>query len=159
MRFPLLSATLCVLVRRARWAWAVATLTAWSCFAGAFVILNRVLDYGDISYAEGGWQPPWGIELHIDLLNALSKLMGWRQSGVRLTVQVPDEKGQLARVAATIGEAGGLLAGGGAYPSPEPLKARIVFKVRNLTEDDLLALLEGMEGIEILDIRESPYLD
>jgi acetoin utilization protein AcuB len=99
-----------------------------------------------------------GIITDIDLLSALSKLMGWRQSGVRLTVEVPDEKGQLARVAATIGEAGGLLAGGGAYPSPEPLKARIVFKVRNLSEDDLLALLEGMEGIEILDIRQSPYL-
>jgi acetoin utilization protein AcuB len=89
------------------------------------------------------------------MLGALSSLMGWRQPGVRLTVQVPDEKGQLARVASAIAEAGGLLAGGGSYPAAEPLKANIVFKVRMVPFDQLVALLEGMEDLEILDIRDS----
>jgi acetoin utilization protein AcuB len=97
-----------------------------------------------------------GIVTDIDLLGALSNLMGWRQPGVRLTVQVPDEKGQLAKVAQAIAEAGGLLAGGGSYQPAEPLKARIVFKVRNVPADAMRALLNGMEGIEIIDIRESP---
>ena len=96
-----------------------------------------------------------GIVTEIDLLEALSSLMGWRQPGVRVTLQVPDEKGQLARVATAIAEAGGLLAGGGSYPSPEPLKAKIVFKVRSLPRDELEALLRAMEGVEILDMRES----
>lgn len=96
-----------------------------------------------------------GIVTEIDLLEALSRLMGWRQPGVRVTVQVPDEKGQLARVAAAIAQAGGLLAGGGSYPGAEPLKARIVFKVRGLPRDELQALLKGLDNVEILDIRES----
>jgi acetoin utilization protein AcuB len=96
-----------------------------------------------------------GIVTDIDLLEALSSLMGWRQAGVRVTVQVPDEKGQLARVATAIAEAGGLLSGGGSYPGVEPLKAKIVFKVRNVSLEDLKATLEGMEEVEILDIRES----
>jgi acetoin utilization protein AcuB len=94
-----------------------------------------------------------GIVTDIDLLQALSSLMGWRQPGVRLTVQVPDEKGQLAAVATTIAEAGGLLVGGGAYAAAEPLKANIVFKVRNLPLEELEALLKGLAGVEILDIR------
>jgi len=96
-----------------------------------------------------------GIVTDIDLLGALTSLMGWRQPGVRITVQVPDETGQLARVAGAIAEAGGLLAGGGAYVAVEPLRANIVLKVRNIPFDEVQALLAGMEGVKILDIRES----
>ena len=57
---PLLSAAVCLLVRRPRAAWAVAMIVAWGSFASACVLLSRVLHGGTISYAEGGWQPPWG---------------------------------------------------------------------------------------------------
>jgi acetoin utilization protein AcuB len=96
-----------------------------------------------------------GIVTDIDLLGALSDLMGWRQPGVRVTVQVPDVKGQLARVAMAIADAGGYVVGGGSYPAAEPLKANIVLKVRNIPLDDLAALLNGMEQVTITDIRES----
>jgi acetoin utilization protein AcuB len=96
-----------------------------------------------------------GIITEIDLLDTLSNLMGWRQPGVRITVQVPDERGWLARVATAISDAGGLLVGGGSYPADEPLKANIVFRVRNVPFDELNSLLQSMEGVEILDIRQS----
>ncbi|MFC2144319.1 monovalent cation/H+ antiporter subunit D family protein [Acidobacteriota bacterium] len=72
---PLLSAAVCLLVRRARAAWTVAMVVAWGSFASACILLSRVLEGGPISYAEGGWTPPWGIELRIDLLNALVLLV------------------------------------------------------------------------------------
>jgi len=72
---PLLSAAVCLIVRRARVAWSVAMAVAWGSFASACVLLARVLHSGPISYAEGGWRPPWGIELRIDLLNALVLLV------------------------------------------------------------------------------------
>jgi multicomponent Na+:H+ antiporter subunit D len=68
---PLLSATVCLLLRRARWTWALALVVTWGVFADAVYLLQRVWFYGTISYAEGGWRPPWGIELRVDLLNAL----------------------------------------------------------------------------------------
>jgi multicomponent Na+:H+ antiporter subunit D len=68
---PLLGATLCVILRRARWTWALALVVTWGAFLDACYLLHRVLDEGAISYAEGGWRPPWGIELRVDLLNAL----------------------------------------------------------------------------------------
>jgi acetoin utilization protein AcuB len=96
-----------------------------------------------------------GIVTDSDLLNALANLMGWRQPGVRVTVEVPDEKGRLAEVATVIADAGGLLLGGGAYPSDEPLKFRIVFKVRQVPLKELLKVLEELSEVEILDIREA----
>lgn len=96
-----------------------------------------------------------GIVTDIDLLGALSSLMGWRQPGVRVTVEVPDQAGELARVATAIAQAGGLLVGGGAYAGDEPLRSNIVFKVRNVAIEELAALLKDMDGVEILDIRES----
>ena len=59
---PLLSAAVCLIVRRARVAWAIAMVVAWGSFASACVIFNRVVQHGAISYAEGGWRAPWGIE-------------------------------------------------------------------------------------------------
>jgi acetoin utilization protein AcuB len=96
-----------------------------------------------------------GIVTDGDLLNELSNLMGWRQPGVRVTIEVPDEKGRLAEVATVIADAGGLLLGGGAYPSNEPLKFRIVFKVRHVPVDELVKVLEKLSELKILDIRET----
>jgi hypothetical protein len=61
----------------------------------------------------------------------------------------------LARVATAIAQAGGLLVGGGAYAGDQPLRSNIVFKVRNITIEELAALLAEMDCVEILDIRES----
>ncbi len=41
------------------------------CLLSSAAIFNSVLTRGPIHYWLGGWQPPWGIEYHIDLLNAL----------------------------------------------------------------------------------------
>ena len=58
---PLLAAAVCLIIRRARVAWTVAMVVAWGSFVNAGVLLSRVLTHGTISYAEGGWRPPWGI--------------------------------------------------------------------------------------------------
>jgi acetoin utilization protein AcuB len=112
-----------------------------------------VMRDGDPSTGSG--QALVGIVTDVDLLGALANLMGWRQPGVRVTMQVPDEKGRLAKVATAIADAGGLLIGSGSYPAAEPLKANIVFKVRNVLLDDLVTVLEGLEEVKILDIREA----
>jgi acetoin utilization protein AcuB len=96
-----------------------------------------------------------GIVTEVDLLGALTSMMGWRQPGVRVTVQVNDEEGQLAKVATAIAEAGGLLVGGGSYQSKEPLKANIVFKVRNVPMQELKDILSELEQVDIIDLRDS----
>lgn len=96
---PLLAATLCVIIRRPRASWVVAMVVAWGSFVSACVLLQRVLTTGTISYAEGGWPVPWGIELRIDLLNALVLLVVTGICAVVLVAaprslasEVPEEK-------------------------------------------------------------------
>lgn len=50
--------------------WGFATfISGWSCIASWQLLLAALSD-GVISYAVGGWPPPWGIELRIDAVNA-----------------------------------------------------------------------------------------
>jgi len=67
---PLLSAPLCVLLVRARLAYALSLIVCWLAFAISIMLLGQVLDGGVISYRLGGWAPPWGIEYRVDLVNA-----------------------------------------------------------------------------------------
>lgn len=68
---PLLGAPLCLVLRRGAPAWGLTLAVSWLCCAGAIALLDGVLSEGVVSYALGGWTPPWGIEYRIDPLNAL----------------------------------------------------------------------------------------
>ena len=94
-----------------------------------------------------------GIITDIDMLSTLMELMGARQAGVRLTLQVPDTPGELARVTAAIAAQGGDIAACGTYPAEEPLKANITLKVKHVPQDDLVASLRALVGVEVLDVR------
>ena len=67
---PLLGAPACLILGRARLAWAFSLLVSMLSLFMAALLLLQVYDTGTISYALGGWDAPWGIEYRIDLLNA-----------------------------------------------------------------------------------------
>jgi len=96
-----------------------------------------------------------GIITDTDMLSTLMELMGARQAGVRVTLQVLDAPGELAKVMVAIAQQGGDIAACGAYPAEEPLKANITLKVRHVPQDDLVANLRELEGVEVLDVRAS----
>ncbi len=82
---PLMTAPLCVLLRNARATWALAMAATGFAFATSVLLLIQVLDGSTISYALGGWPPPWGIELRIDAVNAFVLLIVTGISSVVLT--------------------------------------------------------------------------
>ena len=67
---PLFAAILASLVRRGWAAWAIALAVSLAMPVIAFALLYQVLETGPISYAMGGWEPPFGIEYRVDLLSA-----------------------------------------------------------------------------------------
>jgi multicomponent Na+:H+ antiporter subunit D len=67
---PLLLAPVCVLLRGARLAWFTALAASWVAFGIAVALLLNALASGPVSYALGGWNAPWGIELRVDVVNA-----------------------------------------------------------------------------------------
>ena len=96
-----------------------------------------------------------GIITETDLLAHLTKLLGEAVSGVRITVRMPNKIGEFAKVTAAIASQGwGIYAAGG-VPSPRhPGYWDGVFKIPNVPQDDLVAVLEKVEGQEVVDVRE-----
>ena len=94
-----------------------------------------------------------GIITDTDMLSTLMELMGARQAGIQVTLQVPDAPGELAKVTAAIAQQGGDIVACGTYPAEEPLKANTVLKVRHVPQDDLVTSLRALVGIEVLDVR------
>ncbi len=72
---PLLSAPLCIILRRPVLARAFATVVCWTAFTMAASLLSEVEANGNIAYHIGGWEPPWGIELRVDSLTVLLLLV------------------------------------------------------------------------------------
>lgn len=67
---PFLAAPSCLILRKPRLAWVFALLVSTAAFCISILLLQQVHATGVISYELGGWEPPWGIEYRIDLLNA-----------------------------------------------------------------------------------------
>ncbi len=67
---PLISAPLFVLIRDRRIVLGCAIVVSWKTFIAACVLLRQTMQQGDVSYNIGNWQPPWGIEYHVDTLSA-----------------------------------------------------------------------------------------
>ncbi len=65
---PLFLAPVCVLLHRGLLAWFAALLTSWASFVIACLLLGQAMTQGTVSYAMGGWAPPWGIEYRVDVL-------------------------------------------------------------------------------------------
>ncbi|MEL7061985.1 MAG: monovalent cation/H+ antiporter subunit D family protein [Acidobacteriota bacterium] len=82
---PMLTAPLCVLVRDRRATWLLATAAAWATLGISIALLRRVLTEGAWSYAVGGWLPPMGIELRLELVNAFVLLIVSGVSAIVLT--------------------------------------------------------------------------
>lgn len=72
---PMLAAPVCLLLHRGGLAGAMALITALACLAMSVLLLMQVIESGPISYALGGWPPPFGIEYRVDSMNAFVLLI------------------------------------------------------------------------------------
>jgi multicomponent Na+:H+ antiporter subunit D len=72
---PLFGSLIAAFLRRARTAFALALLVCWILPIISGAMLWQVLTSGPVSYHLGGWEPPWGIEYRVDLLNGFVLLL------------------------------------------------------------------------------------
>ncbi len=68
---PLIAAPFCILLGRSQLAWILATIVSGLSFFVSIDLLLTTIQQGVISYAVGGWAPPWGIEVRIDAASAM----------------------------------------------------------------------------------------
>lgn len=95
-----------------------------------------------------------GIITEVDLLAHLAELMSSHAQGVRITVRMPNVRGELAKLVGTIAAQGwGISALGGAANPKDPNKWDVVVKLR-VPKEEALAALSSISGHEVIDIRE-----
>ena len=97
-----------------------------------------------------------GIITEMDIMNQLMEMMATRLEGVRVTVHMPNVKGELAKLVAAIAAQGwGILALGGVTPLKEPDIWEAVIKIRDVPRDEISAVIEKVPGHRIVDVREA----
>jgi acetoin utilization protein AcuB len=95
-----------------------------------------------------------GIITETDLFKMLLELMGAREQGVRITAQVADNPGELARVTRAIADAGGSFLAFGQFTGPDTGSKLVTFKVSGIKKEAAKKALEGVVQ-KFYDIRQS----
>lgn len=96
-----------------------------------------------------------GIITETDLFRAFLELLGARQAGIRVTVAVPNLRGELARLTRAVSDAGGEILSLGTFGSPSATEGVVVFKVTGIGSQALRAAIEPAVT-RLVDLRETP---
>lgn len=95
-----------------------------------------------------------GVITESDLLAATMEMLGARRLGARLTALIPDEYGSLAKIVSAISSAGGGIMASVTYPSEkDKLRWAVVMKVQGLEREPLLAAVNKLAGVEVVEVR------
>lgn len=96
-----------------------------------------------------------GIITEVDLLRAFQEMLGLPAEGVRVTVRMPNRKGEFAKVAAAVASQGWGIMGVGTFPSPRlDGYYDMVLKITHVHRDEVQAVLERIPDQQVVDIRE-----
>lgn len=96
-----------------------------------------------------------GIITESDIFREMTDALGGRSEGLRLTVRLLEDKGELGAITDGIVQLGGKLTSLCTYWGDNPFKRIITLKVQGVDREDLLMLLEWTIGLQVIDCYES----
>ncbi len=94
-----------------------------------------------------------GIITESDLFKVFMELFGARQSGLRVTILIPDKPGEISALGQAVFETGGDIISLGTFLGTDATNAICTMKVINLSKEVLIEALKPC-CLEIIDIRE-----
>ncbi len=95
-----------------------------------------------------------GIVTESDIFKLFIELFGTRQRGMRCTLRIPDEHGEIARVTTAIANAGGNIISLGTFPGDDPTNLVCTIKVHGVGIQELRDVCSPLVE-EVMDIREA----
>jgi acetoin utilization protein AcuB len=95
-----------------------------------------------------------GIITETDLFRTFIELFSARESGVRITLLVPEVKGELSTLTHAISEIGGNILSLGTFQGEDPTNRLLTVKVTDVDKEALIKAMQAV-GAEVLDTRES----
>ena len=115
--------------------------------AARIMVDNRI---GGLPVVEG--DELVGIITETDLFKIFLEMLGARASGVRLTLELPDQRGMLADLTTSIAGVGGNIISLGTFAGNTPNTALVTVKVADVSEPALLEAISHIDG-RVIDIR------
>jgi acetoin utilization protein AcuB len=95
-----------------------------------------------------------GIITETDLFKVFLELLGAREQGLRLTLEIPERKGEMARITTEIARLGGNILALGTFLGDDPTTGIVTVKVEGVQADTLVAAMQDLD-LDILDARET----
>jgi acetoin utilization protein AcuB len=94
-----------------------------------------------------------GIITETDIFKVFLEMLGAREPGLRLTVEIPEQKGEIARMTTAIAQLGGNLLALGSFLGDDPSTGLITVKVEDVSLAELEAAMHHLD-LKIVDVRE-----
>ncbi len=95
-----------------------------------------------------------GILTETDLLAAFQAMLGLPMAGVRVTMRVPNRKGEFAKIASVVAAQGWGIIGVASYPSRRmPDRYDVVLKITDVSPEEVQHVLQQIPDQELIDIR------
>jgi len=95
-----------------------------------------------------------GIITQTDIFEVLLEQFGARQKGLRLSLEIPERKGEMARITTAIAQLGGDILALGTFLGDDPTTALVTIKVEDVPAEALTAAMHDL-GLQIRDMRET----
>jgi acetoin utilization protein AcuB len=95
-----------------------------------------------------------GIITETDIFKVFLEMLGARDPGIRLTLEMPERKGEIARLTTAIARLGGNILALGGFQGEDPTTGVVTVKVEDVTAEELEAAVRDL-GMDVLDTRES----
>ncbi len=97
---------------------------------------------------------PVGIVTESDMFRLFIDLFGTREKGLRATLRIPEEPGELAKLGSDVADHGGNIISIGTWPGDKPTNAVCIIKVSGMDKDSFISSVEKHIE-EVIDIRET----
>ncbi len=95
-----------------------------------------------------------GIITETDLFKIFVEMLGARDSGTRLSMLIPNEKGVLAKITGTIAGMDGNIMALSTIMGEDPTNCQLTVKVADVPTEQLVSAMEDL-GLKVLDVREA----
>lgn len=96
-----------------------------------------------------------GIITESDIFRAMTDALGGRSEGLRITIRLLEDKGELGAITDGIVQLGGKLTSLSTYWGDNPLKRIVTLKVQGADREELLMMLERTIGVQVIDFCDS----
>jgi acetoin utilization protein AcuB len=93
-----------------------------------------------------------GIITETDIFKVFLELLGAREAGLRVTIEIPERMGEMARITGAIAQLRGNILALGTFLGDDPTTAIVTVKVEDVLPEALEAAMDELD-VKILDVR------